>query len=154
MDAGSVMDPPGRLRRVPAPHKGGAMSTTAAPAWLGTAAQAGAEAPADRVPIGPNAPTKPKPRPGVADGDLAVVAEPRAPKPTDEVVLVRTGYHGRTLLPSTIVLLALTIGGPIVAAAYVPPAWRMTAFGLPLAALWLVQLIRCCYRVLAYDYRL
>src|SRR5262245_31929039 len=103
MDADSVMDPPGRLRRAPAPHKGGAMSnTTAAPAWLENAAKADADAPADRVPIAPGAPTKPKPRPGVADGDLAVVAEPRAPKPTDEGVLVRTGYHGRTLLPSTI----------------------------------------------------
>jgi len=129
-------------------------NTTAAPAWLENAAKADADAPADRVPIAPGAPTKPKPRPGVADGDLAVVAEPRAPKPTDEGVLVRTGYHGRTLLPSTIVLFALTIGGPIVAAAYVPAAWRMTAFGLPLAALWIVQLFRCGYRVLAHDYRL
>jgi hypothetical protein len=83
-----------------------------------------------------------------------VVAEPRAPKPTDEVVLIRTGYHGRSLLPSTIVLFGLTIGGPIATAAYVPAVWRMTAFGLPLAALWLVQLVRCGYRVLAYDYRL
>src|SRR5439155_2150000 len=56
--------------------------------------------------------------------------------------------------PSTIVLLALTIGAPIAAWQYVPPGWRATAFGLPLAALWLVQVIRCGYRVLAYDYRL
>ncbi|HTK76903.1 MAG TPA: PH domain-containing protein [Gemmataceae bacterium] len=130
------------------------MSTTAAPAWLENAAKTGTEAPADRVPIAPPAPAKPKPRPGVAEGDVAVVAEPRAPQAADEAVLVRTGYHGRTLLPSTILLVGLTIGGPIVAGAYVPPAWGMTAFGLPLAALWLVQLIRCVYRVLFYDYRL
>ena len=131
------------------------MSTpTAAPAWLETAAKTDAEAPADRVPIAPAAPAKPKPRPAVTDGDVAVVAEPRGPKPAVEGVLFHTGYHGRTLLPSTIVLLVLTIGGPIATAAYVPAAWRMTAFGLPLTALWVVQLFRCGYRVLAYDYRL
>src|SRR5437588_843661 len=107
------MGPPGRLRRAPAPHKGGAMSpTTAAPAWLETAAKTETAAPADRVPISPTAPAKPKARPGVADDAVAVIAEPRGPQPADEVVLFRTGYHGRTLLPSTIVLLALTIGGP------------------------------------------
>jgi Bacterial PH domain len=131
------------------------MSTTSpAPAWLETAAKAGDDAPADRVPIAPTAPAKPKPRAGVADGEVAVIAELRGPKPADGAVLVRTGYHGRTLLPSTMVLVALTVVGPIAAAAYVPAAWRMTAFGLPLAALWLVQLIRCGYRVLFYDYRL
>jgi hypothetical protein len=131
------------------------MSTsTAAPAWLETAAKAEASAPADRVPIAPPAPAKPKARPGDADEAVAVVAEPRGPKPAEETVLFRTGYHGRTLLPSTIVLLALTIGGPIVAAAYITAAWRMTAFGLPLAALWVVQLIRCGYRALAFHYRL
>lgn len=131
------------------------MSTSAAaPTWLETAAKAGDDAPADRVPIAPTAPAKPKPRPGVSDGDVAVVPEPRGPKPAVEVGVVRTGYHGRTVLPSTIVLLAVTISAPIAAAAYVPAAWRMTAFGLPLAALWIVQLIRCGYRVLFYDYRL
>jgi hypothetical protein len=131
------------------------MSTpTAAPAWLETAAKADTAAPADRVPIAPAAPARPKPRPGVADAQVAVLAEPRGSQADDEVVLVHTGYHGRTLFPSTLVLLALTIGGPIAAATYVPPGWRVTAFGLPLAAIWLVQLIRCWYRVLAYDYRL
>jgi hypothetical protein len=129
-------------------------TTTAAPAWLENAAKTDSEAPADRVPISPAAPAKPKARPGVTDTGVAVIAEPRDPKPADEVVLFRTGHHGRTLLPSTIVLLALTIGGPIVAAAYVPAAWRMTAFGVPLAALWLIQLIRCGYRALFFDYRL
>jgi hypothetical protein len=132
------------------------MSTpTAAPAWLETAAKADTAVPADRVPIAPTGATKPKPRPGVADAAVAVVAEkPRGLELGEDLALYRTGYHGRTLLPSTIMLLALTIGGPIAAAAYVPPTWRMTAFGVPLAALWVVQLIRCGYRALFFDYRL
>ena len=87
---------------------------TAAPAWLETAAKVGAAAPADRVPIAPTAPAKPKPRPGVTDGGAAlVVDESRSSQSADEVELARAGYHGRTLLPSTIVLLTLTVGGPI-----------------------------------------
>ena len=126
------------------------------PIAVSSGASTGGETPADRVPIGPGGdkPRRSQPRPGVADGDVAVIAEPRGSQPAEEDVLFRTGYHGRTLLPSTIVLLALTIGGPIAVGQYVPPAWRVTAFSLPLAALWLVQLIRCGYRVLAFDYRL
>jgi hypothetical protein len=122
---------------------------TAAPDWLDDAAKA-TDAPADRVPLDTGH-AKPKPRPGVA-AEPVTVSDPEPP--AADADLDRFGYDYRTLLPSTLVLAALTAGVLVAALPRLPRSLWLETVGTPLTAVWLVQLIRGGYRLLAYRYRL
>jgi hypothetical protein len=78
---------------------------------------------------------------------------------TQEVDVWWGAYAGRTMVPSFVlcglVTAAVLGGGAYLALAYDPPPLhlRYIAYAL-LAALWLVQLLRCGYRTISITYRL
>ena len=123
---------------------------TTAPEWLDRAAKVG-DAPADRVPLEEKPAAKPNPRPAVAAEPAPVAApEPQAA----DADLDRFGYDRWTLLPSTLARAALTAGVLALALPRLPRSLWLGAVGAPLSAVWLVQLIRGGYRILAFRYRL
>jgi hypothetical protein len=84
---------------------------------------------------------------------------PSPPEPDEEVELAWYGYAARTLLPSFLVLTAITVVvGPGAwflepvawVWAHIDPLW----LAAPLGAAWLLQLVRWGYRVGCYSYRL
>lgn len=148
------------------------MSAPATPAWLDAAAAATPDLDSDDVPLVPPAKAKsrlpaeiiiePAPTPAPPK-----VAPPKAEKPkarlpipvelpatSEETDLSWRGYHPITLLPGLVVAGAITAGVFVYLRHLVPAAFVREAVDAPLAALWLLQLVRLGYRAAAYEYRL
>lgn len=130
-----------------------AATTAAAPAWLEAAARSAETVSADRVPLDQNAPVpaaKMKPRSALEPNPVALLS----PTPADERDLAFCEYDPRTLLPSSVVLAGVTVALMVIATPLMPATLRTELLIAPLAALWLVQLVRWGYRLMAFDYRL
>jgi hypothetical protein len=73
---------------------------------------------------------------------------------TDETDLAWLGYSVLAMIPSTVVL-ALATASMIVLIRPLVPTWIVhESFDALLIAIWVLQMFRVLYRLLAYDYRL
>jgi hypothetical protein len=106
------------------------------------------EASAEPIPSRSASETKPRPR----------VAPPMIPAawadPADETELAWLGYAPMALIPSVVVLAAVSVAFTLTLRPFVPLHVLHEAVDVPVAAAWLLQLFWVAYRLTGYNYRL
>jgi membrane protein YdbS with pleckstrin-like domain len=63
-------------------------------------------------------------------------------------------YSGRTMTPSWLLCIAMTVAFVWVAFRYLPGNWRLEFLAATVGFVWTMQLVRWAYRVLGYRYRI
>ncbi|HEY2910063.1 MAG TPA: hypothetical protein VGI99_07440 [Gemmataceae bacterium] len=153
-------------------------STASAPAWLEAAAKLDAML-GDKVPLAdgraalpptdgeskPAAeskekPTRPAERKSAAEKPVETKPRSRIEAPpisatesSQEVEIAWRGYSPAALLPSTITLALASAITYYVVRPFVPALIVQESVDAPLLAVWMLQLIRAVYRLMAYNYR-